>query len=176
MTEIATAYVALGSNLGDRARYLYDGVRLLVDATGARARLSPLYETDPVDYLDQPRFLNGVVELAGALPPPLELLDACLAIEARLGRERAVAQGPRTLDLDLLLYGDERAAGARLTLPHPRMHLRRFVLAPLADLAPGLVPPGWHETVATAARRRAVIEGESAVRPAGMWAGDHWLA
>src|SRR5438552_9821723 len=103
--RIATAYIGMGSNLGDRARTLYDGVRLLLEAVPARARLSPLYETEPVDYTDQPDFLNGVVELTGELPPPHELLALCLAIEARLGRERSVPKGPRTLDLDLLLWG-----------------------------------------------------------------------
>jgi len=138
---MTTAYVGIGSNLGDRARSLFDGVRLLLAAVPSRARLSPLYETDPVDYLDQPRFLNGVVELTGALPDPVALLDVCLSVEAALGRERSVAKGPRTLDLDLLLWGDIVVDGARLTVPHPRMHDRRFVLEPLADLAPGLRHP-----------------------------------
>jgi 2-amino-4-hydroxy-6-hydroxymethyldihydropteridine diphosphokinase len=141
-------YIGIGSNLGDRARNLLEGVRLLLDVVEARARLSPLYETEPVDYLDQPRFLNGVVELWGALPEPEELLDACLAIEARLGRIREIAKGPRPLDLDLLLYGDRQVESARLTLPHPRMHERRFVLAPLVDLAPGAVHPGLGRTAA----------------------------
>lgn len=138
---MSIAYIGIGSNLGDRARNLYDGVRLLMSATRARARLSPLYETDPVDYLDQPKFLNGVVELDGALPTPHALLDVCLAIETDLGRERLVEKGPRTLDLDILLYDDLRLDDARLTIPHPRMHLRRFVLDPLADLAPTLRHP-----------------------------------
>lgn len=145
---MSLAYIALGSNLGDRARNLYDGVRLLVEATGATVRLSPLYETDPVDYLDQPRFLNGAVELTGALPAPHELLELCLAIEARLGRERVVDKGPRPIDLDLLLYDDTVMEDERLTLPHPRMHLRRFVLEPLADLAPGVVHPTLGRTIA----------------------------
>jgi 2-amino-4-hydroxy-6-hydroxymethyldihydropteridine diphosphokinase len=145
---VPTAYIAIGSNLGDRARALYDGVRLLVEATRVRARLSPLYETDPVGYLDQPRFLNGVVELAGALPPPHALLELCLTIEARLGRERTVANGPRTLDLDLLVVDDARVADALLTLPHPRMHQRAFVLLPLVDLAPDLRHPVLGRTAA----------------------------
>ena len=141
-------YIAIGSNLGDRARNLFEGVRLLLDAVGARARLSPLYETEPVGYLDQPRFLNGVVELAGELPEPEALLDMCLAIEARLGRVREVAMGPRPLDLDMLLYGDRVLETVRLTLPHPRMHERRFVLAPLVDLAPAARHPVLGRTAA----------------------------
>ena len=141
MLSTVIAYIALGSNLGDRARNLFDGARLLLEAVPARARLSPLYETDPVDYLDQPKFLNGVVEIDGELPGPRELLELCLGIESRLGRERAVEKGPRTLDLDLLLWGDAVVEDERLTLPHPRMHLRRFVLEPLADLAPDVRHP-----------------------------------
>lgn len=148
LRDVATAYIAIGSNLGDRARSLYDGVRLLVAATGAAARLSPLYETAPVGYADQPTFLNGAVELSGELPPPGDLLDLCLGIEASLGRERTVANGPRTLDLDLLLYDDAVVRSERLTLPHPRMHERAFVLVPLADLAPWARHPALDRTVA----------------------------
>jgi 2-amino-4-hydroxy-6-hydroxymethyldihydropteridine diphosphokinase len=144
---VATAYIGIGSNLGDRARALFDGVRLLLDAVPARARLSPLYETEPVDYLDQPRFLNGVLELRGDLPDPHALLDFCLAAEARLGRTRSTPKGPRTIDLDLLLWDGRRVQDARLTLPHPRMHVRRFVLEPLADLAPDLRHPVLGDTV-----------------------------
>src|SRR5262245_13036616 len=103
LSTSSRAYIGIGSNLGDRAAHLFDGVRLLLDATGARARLSPLYETDPMDYLDQPRFLNGVVELSGRLPGPHDLLAICLAAESALGRARARPKGPRTIDLDLLL-------------------------------------------------------------------------
>ena len=136
-----TAYIALGSNLGDRAHNIYDGVRLLIERTGVRVRLSPLYETQPVGYVDQPAFLNGVAELWGRLPEPRDLLAICLRIETELGRERTITQGPRTLDLDLLLCGDCVSADERLTLPHPRMHTRAFVLRPLVDLAPEVRHP-----------------------------------
>ena len=144
---MTTSYIALGSNLGDRARNLLDGVRLVLDRVEARARISPLYETAPVGYVDQPPFLNGVLELRGALPEPHDLLDLCIEVESRLGRERSVRWGPRTLDLDLLVWGDRRIEDARLVLPHPRMHERRFVLEPLADLAPDLRHPVLGATV-----------------------------
>lgn len=141
VTCVTTAYIGLGSNLGDRARSIYDGVRLLLEAVPCRARLSPLYETEPVGYLEQPRFLNGVLELSGELPSSRELLDICLSIETKLGRVRGERYGPRPLDLDLLLHGDETSDDPALTLPHPRMHERLFVLEPLADLAPSLRHP-----------------------------------
>jgi 2-amino-4-hydroxy-6-hydroxymethyldihydropteridine diphosphokinase len=105
--------------------------------------VSTLRETDPVGYEDQPRFLNGVVELGTELSPR-ELLSRLLAIEARLGRVRGQGPrfGPRTIDLDLLLYGEETVDEPGLTLPHPRLHERRFVLEPLAELDPALEIPG----------------------------------
>ena len=137
------AYVGLGANLGDRERTLRDAV----DALGAEdgigvVAVSTLRETDPVGVGDQPRFVNGVVALDTTLAAR-ELLDRLLAIEQRFGRVRVLGEhGPRTLDLDLLLYGDEELDEPGLTVPHPRLHERRFVLEPLAELAPGLVLPG----------------------------------
>ncbi|HEX4324546.1 MAG TPA: 2-amino-4-hydroxy-6-hydroxymethyldihydropteridine diphosphokinase [Gaiellaceae bacterium] len=136
------AYVGLGANLGDRRRTL----RAAVDALGAEegieiAAVSTLRETDPVGVGDQPRFVNGVVALDTTLAAR-ELLDRLLAVEQRFGRVRAPGEhGPRTLDLDLLLYGDEELDEPGLSVPHPRLHERRFVLEPLAELAPGLVVP-----------------------------------
>lgn len=153
-----TAYIALGSNLGDRAHNIYDGVRLLIERTGVRVRLSPLYETQPVGYVDQPAFLNGVAELWGSLPEPRDLLRTCLRIETDLGRERTVTQGPRTLDLDLLLCGDLVSADERLTLPHPRMHMRAFVLRPLVDLAPEARHPVLRATVSELLRALEVAD------------------
>jgi 2-amino-4-hydroxy-6-hydroxymethyldihydropteridine diphosphokinase len=163
--DVTTAYIALGSNLGDRARSLFDGVRLLLDTVPARARLSSLYETDPVDYLDQPRFLNGVVELTGDLPDPHALLDACLSIEARLGRERSVAKGPRTIDLDLLLWGERVVHDARLTVPHPRLHERLFVLEPLAELAPARRHPLLGDEILLLRDRARALAGEAPDAP-----------
>jgi 2-amino-4-hydroxy-6-hydroxymethyldihydropteridine diphosphokinase len=140
---VTRAYVGLGANLGDRERTL----RAAVDALGVEEAIevvavSTLRETDPVGVGDQPRFLNGVAALETSLGAR-ELLDRLLAVEQRYGRVRVPGEhGPRTLDLDLLLYGDETIDEPGLAVPHPRIHERRFVLEPLAELAPGLVVSG----------------------------------
>jgi len=137
-------FVGLGSNLGDREATIRAAVAALGDEAGVEVvAVSTLRETDPVGYVDQPPFLNGVAELETELPAR-DLLERLLAVERRFGRVREgiPAQGPRTLDLDLLLYGDDELDEPGLTVPHPRLHERRFVLEPLAELAPGLVVPG----------------------------------
>jgi 2-amino-4-hydroxy-6-hydroxymethyldihydropteridine diphosphokinase len=129
------AYVGLGSNLGDRAGYLLLGLSALSRLPKTRLlRLSPVYETEPIGP-PQPRYLNMVAELETGLPPRV-LLSEMLRIEKALGRERKERFGPRTLDLDLLLYGDLVLREEGLELPHPRLHERAFVLVPLADLLP----------------------------------------
>mgnify|MGYP002629371794 CR=1 FL=1 len=133
-----TAYVALGSNLGDRREYLRFGVRNLPEVTG----LSGVYETDPVGGPEQGSYLN-VVARVETEQNPFELLETCLAIEAGADRTRDVRWGARTLDLDVLLWGDTSIQSAELTVPHPRMWERRFVLEPLSDLAPELLPDDW---------------------------------
>lgn len=137
------AYVGLGANVGDRERTLRAAVGALAAEDGAEVvAVSTLRETEPVGVGEQPRFLNGAVALETSLPAR-GLLDLLLAIEQRFGRVRVPGEhGPRTLDLDLLLYGDEQIDEPGLTLPHPRLHERRFVLEPLGELAPGLVVPG----------------------------------
>ena len=132
----------MGSNLGDRAGYLLLAVRGLLDAGLDVIRLSSIYETAPVGNEDQPAFLNLVAELRGStLPRPDQTLARLLRIEYALGRTREVPKGPRTIDLDLLIVKDELADTAFLKLPHPRLHLRRFVLVPLNELVPNLVHP-----------------------------------
>jgi 2-amino-4-hydroxy-6-hydroxymethyldihydropteridine diphosphokinase len=136
------AYVGLGSNLGNRAGYLLLAVRGMLDAGLDVIRLSSIYETEPVEYEDQPRFLNMVAELRGStLPTPDQTLARLLRIEYSLGRTRDVRMGPRTIDLDLLLFKDEVRETEFLTLPHPRLQSRRFVLVPLNELIPNLVHP-----------------------------------
>ena len=137
------AYVALGANLGDRERTLREAVDALAAEEGIEVvAVSTLRETEPVGVGEQPRFLNGAAELETTLPAR-ELLDRLLAVEQRFGRVRSSGEhGPRTLDLDLLLYGDEVIDEPGLAVPHPRLHERSFVLEPLAELAPGLVVPG----------------------------------
>ena len=143
------AYVGMGSNLGDRAGNLLLGVRGMMGAGLSVLRLSPVYETEPAGVAEeQPAFLNMAAELGAPLPPPEELLALLLDVEHALGRRRAKPLAARTLDLDLLLYGGLRLESAALTLPHPRLHQRRFALAPLAELAPGTPHPVLGKTVA----------------------------
>lgn len=139
---IQNAYVGLGSNLGDRAGYLLLAVRGMLEAGLDVIRLSNIYETAPVEYEEQPAFLNMVVELRGStLPLPDQMLARLLRIEYALGRKRDVRMGPRTIDLDLLIFKDQLSDTDFLTLPHPRLHSRRFVLVPLAELVPNLLHP-----------------------------------
>ena len=139
---IQNAYVGLGSNLGDRAGYLLLAVRGMLNAGLDVIRLSSIYETDPVEYEQQPAFLNMVAELRGTtLPSPEQTLARLLRIEYALGRVRDVPLGPRTIDLDLLIFKEVRADTDFLKLPHPRIAARRFVLVPLAELVPNLVHP-----------------------------------
>jgi 2-amino-4-hydroxy-6-hydroxymethyldihydropteridine diphosphokinase len=139
---IQNAYVGLGSNLGDRAAYLLLAVRGMLEAGLDVIRLSSIYETEPVDYEAQPAFLNMVAELRGStLPKPEQTLARLLRIEYALGRTRDVPMGPRTIDLDLLIFKNERLDTEFLTLPHPRLAARRFVLVPLAELVPNLIHP-----------------------------------
>ena len=190
------AYIGLGANLGDAAATLAEAVAALAALPGVRLRgVSRLYATDPVGVVDQPEFRNACVALeVPAGPDPATgasgLLVALKGLERAFGRRPRERWGPREVDLDLLVFGRHRVDVARppegrsddpakaalpLVVPHVAARDRLFVLAPLADLAPGLVPPGWGETVETARRRRVVAEGPEAVRPVATWAGDGWL-
>jgi 2-amino-4-hydroxy-6-hydroxymethyldihydropteridine diphosphokinase len=146
-----TAAIALGSNLpssfGDRAANLQEALRRL-EALGRVTAVSSFHDTDPVGYEDQPRFLNAAALLETELSP-IDLLRGLLAIEHTMGRDRenAPPKGPRVIDLDLLLFGDVVLQTHELTLPHPAMHERRFVLAPLAEIAPEMEHPERHRNI-----------------------------
>jgi 2-amino-4-hydroxy-6-hydroxymethyldihydropteridine diphosphokinase len=153
------AFVALGSNLGDREALLVRAVEELRAASGIRvAAVSPLPRTDPVGITEQPRFLNGAVELETSLDPRA-LLEFLLELERSLGRDRSGVPpgGPRTIDLDLLLYDDVQLGEPDLALPHPRLHERRFVLEPLNDLDAAAHVPG-RGTVAELLMKVAAFE------------------
>jgi 2-amino-4-hydroxy-6-hydroxymethyldihydropteridine diphosphokinase len=195
------AYIGLGANVGDARRTLADAVAALGALPGARLRgVSRLYRTKPVGVTDQPDFLNAVVALdvpAGAEPATgaTTLLVALKGIEREFGRRRRQRWGPRELDLDLLVFGRHRLAIERppagvplsatidpgaatrlLEVPHPSMRDRLFVLAPLADLAPGLVPPGWSATIATARDAAETLEGSEAAVPISRWDEGEWVS
>jgi 2-amino-4-hydroxy-6-hydroxymethyldihydropteridine diphosphokinase len=139
---MTTAYVGLGANLGDRRAAIVEALRRLDAEPGIRvAATSTLRETAPVGLTEQPAFLNGAAALETTLDPR-DLLDRLLAVERALGRERTGPRfGPRTIDLDLLLYGGETVDEPGLTVPHPRLPERRFALEPLVELDPGLTLP-----------------------------------
>ncbi|MBU4149720.1 MAG: 2-amino-4-hydroxy-6-hydroxymethyldihydropteridine diphosphokinase [Candidatus Omnitrophica bacterium] len=127
-------YIGVGSNLGDRQRNIEQAIEMLKANKGIEVKkVSPLYETDPVEGPEQPKYLNGAIEIETKLEPK-ELLDVIHDIEDLLGRKRIVRNGPRTIDLDILTYGDKRINKPDLKIPHPRMAEREFVQRPLSDL------------------------------------------
>ncbi len=141
-----TVYLSLGSNLGERERNLEEAIALLEEAGVKVLRRSSIYETEPQDVRDQPWFLNLVVEAETELFPK-QLLSRARKIEQQLGRKRIQPKGPRTIDIDILLYGTAVIEMEELTVPHPRLAERRFVLAPLAELAPELRHPVTRRSV-----------------------------
>jgi 2-amino-4-hydroxy-6-hydroxymethyldihydropteridine diphosphokinase len=188
-------YVGLGANLGDVAATLETAIHVLAALPGVRLRgISRLYATTPVGVADQPEFRNAVAALDVPTGPDpeagaLALLIALKGIERAFGRRPRRRWGPREVDLDLLVYGrhairtgrppagrseDPAKAELPLIVPHPEARHRLFVLAPLSDLVPGLVPPGWRETVGTAAGRQRAMEGPNAVRAIAAWQDGSW--
>jgi 2-amino-4-hydroxy-6-hydroxymethyldihydropteridine diphosphokinase len=143
---VKIVYLSLGSNLGDRAQNLQTAIDALHGSDMQILRISSVYETAAVDYLSQPDFLNCVVEVETSLMP-VRLLLRIGKIERELGRKRDIPKGPRTIDIDILLYGRSVVETARLQIPHPRMDARRFVLEPLVELAPDFRHPVHRRTI-----------------------------
>lgn len=136
-------FLGLGSNIGDRAANLKDAIKLLGFPIVAK---SSLYETEPVDYLNQPWFLNQVLQCETSFHA-LKLLAECQKVESELGRTREISKGPRTIDIDLLFYNDEILKTPQLTIPHPAIPQRRFVLVPMNEIAPDFVHPDLNLTI-----------------------------
>ena len=157
---MTTVYLALGSNVGDREHNLREALRLLAEAGIHILKISSIYETEPVDYLEQAWFLNAALQAQTDLPA-LDLLYKLRAIESAMGSKKPFAKGPRLIDLDILLYGHDTIATLELQVPHPRMLERRFVLAPLVEIAPNLRHPSWPTT---AQQLLAALKDSSVVR------------
>ena len=162
--DAVLAYLGLGTNLGDRHANLRDALSLLAEAPRLRLlRCSQVYETEPWGVTDQPRFLNCAAEVATALSPE-GLLAQCKAIEEQLGRLPGPRWGPRLIDVDILLYGDQEVALPHLEIPHPRLHLRAFALTPLAELVPAAAHPSLAVSIGELA---ADSEGRDGLKPRG---------
>jgi 2-amino-4-hydroxy-6-hydroxymethyldihydropteridine diphosphokinase len=144
---MATIYLSLGSNKGDRAQYIARAMEALLERGVHVIRKSSLYETEPVETTSQAWFLNCVIEAETELLPP-QLMHTLLDIERSLGRRRRVLRGPRFIDMDILLYGDGVVSTGQLEIPHPRMAQRRFVLLPFAEIAPEARHPVFKKTIA----------------------------
>jgi len=144
---LSIAYLGLGSNLGDRQAALREALDRLDSGASRILRRSSIYETEPRDLPDQPWFLNQVVEIDTTLSP-FQLLAAIQKTEQEMGRERGIPKGPRTIDVDILLYADQVIHTSELAIPHPRLAERRFVLEPLAELIPEFTHPVTHQTIA----------------------------
>lgn len=143
------AYIGFGSNIGDRLAHIQNAIHALSKTEEiSLQKISSVYKTDPVGYEAQAEFLNGVAAIQTSLPP-LSLLHILKNIETAIGRRHRIRWGPREIDLDILIYGDLCLKTEKLVIPHPEMHRRRFVLAPLAEIAPGLVHPVLKESVQT---------------------------
>lgn len=154
-----TAYLALGTNLGVREHYLYTALKELNDTRCIKITdFSSIYETDPVGYTDQDSFLNMVIKVKTDLSP-LDLLRILQEIEIKLGRERKIRWGPRTIDLDILLYNQENIDDKQLTIPHPRMHERAFVVIPLMDIDKDLILPNSKRALSQYIDKLPDIEG-----------------
>ncbi|MCX7615051.1 MAG: 2-amino-4-hydroxy-6-hydroxymethyldihydropteridine diphosphokinase [Clostridiales bacterium] len=140
-------YIGLGSNMGDRLKYLTDAISMLKHTEGINLKsVSPVYETKPVGYTEQPNFLNCVVEIITTLSAH-DILNLCMRIERDLDRKRTIRWGPRTADLDVLFYGNQVIDEKDLTIPHPRIQERGFVLVPLVDIAPDFKHPVFNKIV-----------------------------
>lgn len=148
-TEIITAYVGIGSNLGDRAGNLLMAVRGLLEASFEVTKLSAIYETEPVGMDAAPPFLNMVAEIRAESISPSQMMARMLRIEYLLGRKDKSLKKPRSIDIDLLFYGSQQIASPFLTVPHPRLHHRNFVLVPMNEIAPDLLHPLLKKNICT---------------------------
>ncbi len=143
---MANVFIGLGSNIGDRKKNIAEAINLLSNSPDVKLeKTSSLYITEPIGYVGQDWFLNSVVEITTSLSPR-DLLYQCQAIEEQMGRVRTMQWGPRIIDLDIILYGDEVIEDDELIIPHPNMHKRRFVLLPLVEIAPDVLHPKLNKT------------------------------
>jgi 2-amino-4-hydroxy-6-hydroxymethyldihydropteridine diphosphokinase len=161
------AYISLGSNMGDRSNFLKTALETLEYSYPIQlVNVSSIYETDPVGYTDQDLFLNMVAQLNTELAP-FELLNACLETEKKLGRKREIHWGPRTIDLDILLFNEENIKTERLVIPHPRMFERSFVIIPLLEISPKMKLPSLYQSL------REVADGLSDKEGVRIWKGKN---